>query len=100
MEGKADAFDGLTNSCIINVVACDGGDAALQVNGNGLHPWDGADDLFRVVLTMVAIHALYDVSMGLIGYMGIDFLFCFATASLIVAMAMAVTTMFMPTTAR
>ena len=61
-ERKTNAFDCVTDDCVINIGTCDGGDAAMQINRHGLHTFDRADHFFRVGATMVAGHAFDDIS--------------------------------------
>ena len=57
-QRETNTFHCFTNGLVINAIACHGSDATLEVNGYGLHTFDGTDDFLDVGTAMVASHAL------------------------------------------
>ena len=62
-QRETNAFHCITNGGVVNVIAHYCGDATLQINRNGLHAFDGTNDLLSVGTTMVAGHATHHIGL-------------------------------------
>ena len=56
-QRETDAFHCFTNGSFVNVITCHGSYTTLQINSDGLHTFDSADDFLGVGTALVASHA-------------------------------------------